>query len=254
MTRENQDKVAIITGGGSGLGHDITEAFCQAHYQVVITGRTEKTLAATVEDFRERYEAQIHYFVADGGEEDRVQEVVAAIVDKLGRIDVLINNAQAVNTGIALEDQTLDDFRLAINSGLYGTFNYMKACFPYLKESKGSIINMGSGAGITGMAGFASYAATKEAIRGLTRVAATEWSQYGINTNAICPAVLTPAFEEWSKEHPEEYQAVLASVPARQFPDGATHVGGTCLYLASPAGKMITGRTLDVDGGQNQRP
>ena len=90
---------------------------------------------------------------------------------------------------------------MAFQTGVYATFYYMKACFPYLKQSKGSIINMGSGAGIVGMEGFASYAANKEAIRGLTRVAATEWSKYGINTNAICPSVATPALLELSLIH-----------------------------------------------------
>jgi NAD(P)-dependent dehydrogenase (short-subunit alcohol dehydrogenase family) len=130
----------------------------------------------------------------------------------------------------------------------------MKACFPYLKESKGSIVNMGSAAGIAGLQGFASYAAGKEAIRGLTRVAATEWSVHGINTNTICPSVASDALKEWAAIHPEEAAAIMAGTPMRAFADAEQNVGGTCLFLCSPEAKFITGRNFDVDGGQYLRP
>ena len=254
MSENYQGKVVIITGGGRGLGAGITRAFAKSGASVLITGRHEEPLKDLCQALEQEFQADIHYLVADGSDEARVKEVVAWAADRYGHIDVLINNAQAEIHGVALEDQTKETFDLAVSTGLYATFYYMKACFPYLKESKGSIINMGSGAGIVGMEGFASYAATKEAIRGLSRVAATEWSQYGINTNVICPSVSTPALEEWAKLHPEEYKAVVATTAMRAFSDGETHVGGTCLFLASPAAKFITGRTIDVDGGQNIRP
>lgn len=254
MAYDYQGKVVIITGGGRGMGANITKAFVKSHASVVITGRTEAPLKELCEQMKAEHQADIHYLVADGSNETRVKEVVAWVAEKYGRIDVLINNAQAEVHGVHLEDQTKETFDLAVQTGLYGTFYYMKACFPYLKESKGSIINMGSGAGIAGMEGFASYAATKEAIRGLSRVAATEWSQYGINTNVICPSTTTAAYEEWAKIHPEEFKAVMAGTPMRGLADGEIHVGGTCLFLGSPAAKFITGRTFDVDGGQNLRP
>lgn len=254
MAYDYRGKVVIITGGGRGMGEGITQAFAKSGASVVITGRTEGPLKETCERLRQEVQADIHYLVADGSDEAKVKEVVAWTVEKFGRIDVLVNNAQAEVHGVALEDQTKETFDLALSTGLYATFYYMKACFPYLKESKGSIINMGSGAGIAGMEGFASYAAGKEAIRGLTRVAATEWSKYGINTNVICPSVASPALLEWADLHPQEYEAVVAGTAMRAFADGETHVGGTCLFLASPEAKFITGRTFDVDGGQNLRP
>lgn len=254
MSYDYHGKVVIITGGGRGLGADIVRAFAKNGASLVITGRNERPLNETCEKLRNEFQADITPMVADGSDEEKVKEVVAWTVEHYGHIDVLINNAQAEVHGVALEDQTKETFDLALHTGLYATFYYMKACFPYLKESKGSIINMGSGAGIVGLNGFASYAAGKEAIRGLSRVAATEWGQYGININVICPAVLTPAYIEWGKLHPEEYQASLGAAAMRNLADGETHVGGTCLFLASPEGKYITGRTFDVDGGQYLRP
>ena len=244
----------IITGGGRGLGVEITRAFAKSGASILITGRTEAPLLETRDRLKEEFQADITAMTADGSDEEKVKEVVAWVVNHYGRIDVLVNNAQAEIHGVQLEDQTKETFDLAFQTGVYATFYYMKACFPYLKESKGSIINMGSGAGIVGMEGFASYAAGKEAIRGLSRVAATEWSKYGINTNVICPSVATPALLEWSKLHPQEYENVVASTAMRAFADGEIHVGGTCLFLASPEAKFITGRTIDVDGGQNLRP
>ena len=254
MAYDYHGKVVIITGGGRGMGAGITAAMAKSGASVVITGRTEEPLKELSDRLNRECQADVHYIVADGSDENRVKEVVAWVVEKFGRIDALINNAQAEKHGIALEDQTRETFDLALQTGLYATFYYMKACFPYLKESKGSIINMGSGAGIAGLNGFASYAAGKEAIRGLSRVAATEWSRYGINTNVICPSVASKALLEWKEIHPEEAAAVLAGTPMGDFADGECHVGGTCLFLMSPEAKFITGRTIDVDGGQYLRP
>lgn len=254
MAYDYHGKVVIITGGGRGLGAEITRAFAQTGASIIITGRTEGPLLETCDQLKKEFQADITAIVADGSDEEKVKEVVEEAVKRYGRIDVLINNAQAEIHGVLLEDQTKETFDLAFQTGVYATFYYMKACFPYLKESKGSIINMGSGAGIVGMEGFASYAAGKEAIRGLTRVAATEWSKYGINTNVICPSVATSALLEWAKIHPAEYEAVVATTAMRAFASGEIHVGGTCLFLASPEAKFITGRTFDVDGGQNIRP
>ncbi|HKM39263.1 MAG TPA: SDR family oxidoreductase [bacterium] len=254
MAYDYAGKVVIITGGGRGLGAQITRAFARSGASILITGRNEAPLKETCDSLQREFGADITAKVADGSDEEKVKETVAWLVNKYGRIDVLINNAQALVHGVALEKQTTANFDLAFKTGVYATFYYMRACLPYLKETKGSIINMGSAAGIIGMEGFASYAATKEAIRALTRVAATEWSKYGINSNVICPAVSTPALLEWSKLHPEEYDQVMAGTPMKAFADGETHVGGTCLFLASPAGKFITGRTIDVDGGQYLRP
>ena len=250
MVYDYRGKVVIITGGGRGMGAGVTTAVAKSGASVVITGRTEEPLKALCEALRQSCQADIHYLVADGSDEAKVKEVVAWVAEKYGRIDAVINNAQAEVHGVPLEEQTKETFDLALQTGLYATFYYMKACFPYLKESKGTIINMGSGAGIAGLNGFASYAAGKEAIRGLTRVAATEWSQYGINTNTICPSVASAALKEWAEIHPEEAEAIMAGTPMRAFADGETHVGGTCLFLMSPEAKFITGRNLDVDGGQ----
>ena len=120
-----------------------------------------------------------------------VQGVIDETVKTFGRIDVLINNAQASASGVPLAEHTTDQFDLALYSGLYAAFYYMKACYPHLKETRGSVINFASGAGLFGNYGQCTYAAAKEGIRGLTRVAATERGPDGINVNVICPIAWT---------------------------------------------------------------
>ena len=114
---------------------------------------------------------------AGGDNEATVQNVVKQAVDAFGGIQVLINNAQASASGVSLAEHTTEQFDLALYSGLYAAFYYMKACYPYLKESHGSVINFASGAGLFGNYGQCAYAAAKEGIRGLSRVAATEWAR-----------------------------------------------------------------------------
>ena len=123
--------------------------------------------------------------------EEQVAGVIAKAAETFGRIDVLINNAQASKSGVLLVDHSKEDFDLAINSGLYAAFFYMKHAYPYLKATQGSVINFASGAGISGRLGQSSYAAAKEGIRGMTRVAANEWGPDNINCNVVCPLVMT---------------------------------------------------------------
>ena len=127
-------------------------------------------------------------------------------MDAVGRIDVLINNAQASASGVTLAEHTAEQFDLAVDSGLYATFYYMKACYPYLKETRGFMINFASGAGLFGNYDQCAYTAAKEGIRGLTRVAATEWGQDGINVHIVCPLTWTAQLEKFQQAYPEAIQ------------------------------------------------
>lgn len=122
---------------------------------------------------------------------------------------MLINNAQASASGVPLAEHTTEQFNLAMYSGLYAAFYYMKACYPYLKESNGSVINFASGAGLFGNFGQCAYAAAKEGIRGLTRVAATEWAKDGINVNIICPLAWTSQLEQFKNAYPDAFDKMF---------------------------------------------
>ena len=191
---------------------------------------------------------------AGADNEEVVNNVVKQTVDTFGSIDVLINNAQASASGVPLAEHTTDQFNLALYSGLYAAFYYMKACYPHLAKSKGSVINFASGAGLFGNFGQCAYAAAKEGIRGLTRVAATEWAKDGINVNIVCPLAWTAPLEQFEKAYPDAFKENVKMPPAGHYGDAELEIGRVCVQLASPDFKYMTGETLTLEGGMGQRP
>jgi NAD(P)-dependent dehydrogenase (short-subunit alcohol dehydrogenase family) len=139
---------------------------------------------------------------------------------------------------------------LALESGLMATFYFMQACFPYLKQKGGKIVNFASAAGLDGYAEWAAYATAKEWIRALTKVAAHEWGQYKINVNVICPLAYTSKMKLWSEGFPEDYNRLTSSIPLGRLGDCEYDIGRAVVFLASSDSDYITGHTLMVDGGQ----
>ena len=171
-------KTAIITGGGravlsdgscGSIGYGIATAYAKEGANLVLTGRNVKKLEDAKEELERLYGVKVLAVQADvnAGADNKaaVERVVKQAVEEFGRIDVLINNAQASASGVTLADHTTEQFDLAIYSGLYATFYYMQACYPYLKETQGSVINFASGAGLFGNYGQCAYAAAKEGVR-----------------------------------------------------------------------------------------
>ena len=186
--------------------------------------------------------------------EATVQNVVNQAVDTFGGIQVLVNNAQASASGVPLAEHTTEQFDLALYSGLYAAFYYMKACYPYLAKSKGSVINFASGAGLFGNFGQCSYAAAKEGIRGLSRVAATEWGKDGINVNVICPLAWTAKLEQFQQAYPDAFKANVKMPPMGHYANPETEIGRVCVQLAMPDFKYLSGETLTLEGGMGLRP
>ena len=244
-----EGKVVLITGGARGIGYGIAKAFAEEGANIVITGRTASTLNEARENLEADYGIEALFVVADGGDEAAVKNVVQKAVGRFGKIDCLVNNAQVSKSGTMLVDHSKEDFDLAIYSGLYATFFYMRECFPYLKETHGSVINFASGAGLFGKLGQSSYAAAKEGIRGMSRVAAAEWGEFGINVNVVCPLAMTPGLEKWKDEYPKLYEQTIQSIPLKRFADPEKDIGRVCVFLASDEAAYVTGQVLSVDGG-----
>ena len=249
-------RVAIITGGGKGggIGYGLSTAFAKEGCNLVITGRNTKKLDDAKEELERLYGVKVLACQADGGVEEQVAAVVQQAADTFGRIDFLINNAQNSASGVPLAEHTKEQFDQAIYSGLYATFFYMKYAFPFLKETKGSVINFASGAGISGKPGQSSYAAAKEGIRGLSRVAANEWGAYDINVNVVLPLVMTDKLAQWGQENPEMFRKNLDEIPLGRYGDAQKDIGKVCVFLASYDAKYITGDTLFIQGGVGMKP
>lgn len=249
-----QDNVTIITGGGKGIGYGLACAFAKEGSNLVITGRTESRLLNAKKRLEEEYGVKVLAMVADGADEARIKEVIAKTIETFGKINTLVNNAQASKSGLTLIEHSKEDFDLAINSGLYAAFFYMREAFPYLKESKGSVINFASGAGLFGKPGQSSYAAAKEGIRGLSRVAATEWGPDGVRVNVIAPLAMTESLQEWKENYPELFAKTIQGIPLGRFADPMQDIGRVCVFLASDDASYVTGETITLQGGSGLRP
>ena len=141
---------------------------------------------------------------------------------------------------------------LALGTGLWATLLLMQAAHPHLVASGGSVINFGSGAGIEGQVTQGSYGAAKEAIRALSKVAASEWGPEGVRVNVICPFADSPGVQAWREHFPDTFNALIAKVPLRRIGDCEKEIGAAAVFLASDAAAYITGQTLMVDGGQQK--
>ena len=260
-------KTAIITGAGrsvlsdgrcGSIGYGIATAYAKEGANLVITGRNMKKLEDAKEELERLYGIKVLTVAADVAagydNESTVQHVVDETIKAFGRIDVLINNAQASASGVTIADHTTEQFDLALYSGLYAVFYYMKACYPYLKETRGSVVNFASGAGLFSNYGQCAYAAAKEGIRGLTRVAANEWGPDGINVNVVCPLAWTAQLENFKNAYPEAYEANVHMPPAGHYGDPELEIGRVCVQLASPDFKYMNGETLTLEGGMGLRP
>ncbi len=260
-------KTAIITGAGravlsdgrcGSIGYGIATAYAKEGANLVITGRNVKKLEDAKEELERLYGIRVLIVQADvnagADNEAVVANVAQQTINTFGSINVLINNAQASASGVPLAEHTTDQFNLALYSGLYAAFYYMKACYPHLAKAKGSVINFASGAGLFGNFGQCAYAAAKEGIRGLTRVAATEWAKDGINVNIVCPLAWTAQLEQFEKAYPEAFKENVKMPPAGHYGDAELEIGRVCVQLASPDFKYMTGETLTLEGGMGQRP
>lgn len=260
-------KTILITGGGKAsltdgrpgsIGYGIALAYAKEGANLVITGRNMEKLQQAKAELEQQYGIKVLPVQADisaGADNAAIAKSVAEqAVAEFGGIDVLINNAQASASGVPLVQHSVEQFDLALYSGLYATFHYMQACYPYLAKSHGSVINFASGAGLFGNFGQSAYAAAKEGIRGLSRVAATEWSRDGINVNVVCPLAWTAQLENFQKAFPDAFEKNVHTPPMGYFGDPEADIGRVCVQLAHPDFKYMTGETLTLEGGLGLRP
>lgn len=251
-----QGKVAIITGGGRGIGRGIALAFGAEGATVVVASRTAATVQAVQHEV-EALGARALGVSCDVAEPEQVSALVARTVAAFGAVDILVNAAQGFGTPeapmpfpqpLALEAIPDAEWDFTLRTGLMGTLWCMRAVFPHMKDRGGKIINFGSLAGQRGSAGSAAYNATKEAIRALTRTAAREWGRYRINVNVINPAARSHALDEYQKSNPHKIDSAR-QVPLGRLGDPLTDIAPAALFLASSDSDYVTGLTMMVDGG-----
>jgi NAD(P)-dependent dehydrogenase (short-subunit alcohol dehydrogenase family) len=241
-------KVAIVTGAGQGIGEAIARAFAREGAKVVLTGRTLEKVEAVATAIQQSG-GEVRAIEALAGNEADAARTIAQAIDNWGRIDILVNNAHSFTDYLALEDPNMAaHVRIDMESALIGSLQLMQGCFPHMRDSGGgSIINMGSSYGLRCEPGFLAYAASKEAVRALTRTAAREWGKHKIRVNTILPAALSPKAIEYL-EASNSYDTELAKVALGEF-GSADDIAPTAIFLASDASNYVSGQTIGVDGG-----
>jgi meso-butanediol dehydrogenase/(S,S)-butanediol dehydrogenase/diacetyl reductase len=243
-----EGKIALVTGAGQGVGQGIALALAAEGARVAVTGRTGSKLEASCKLIEARGGEALPV-VCDVKSAQALERCVAAVVTHFGGLNVLVNNAQEVPLG-TLHEVTEESFSAGWESGPLAVFRAMKLCYPHLKGD-GAIVNLASSSARRwDMTGFGAYAASKEAIRALTRAAACEWGTDGIRTNAILPLAKSPGMAWWMEHKADEAAEFLGTLPMGRVGDCEQDIGRFVAMLCSDAAGYINGQSIGVDGGQ----
>lgn len=243
-------KVAIVTGAGQGVGQGIALALAGEGAAVAVLGRTEAKLTDTCALIQERGSTALAVPI-DVLKTDEIPGAVATVVAELGGVDILVNNAYSGAHGRLL-DLTDRQFQKGFVSGPFAAFAFMKACHPEMvKRGGGQIINLVTSAMVRwDPTTYGAYAAAKQALRSLSRTAASEWGADQIRVLAVAPHALSPGLKQWTEAFPEEAAAFIRSIPAGRIGDCEEDIGRAVVALVGSDLRYLTGATIPLDGGQ----
>ncbi|MGZ6976977.1 MAG: SDR family NAD(P)-dependent oxidoreductase [Acidimicrobiia bacterium] len=240
-------KVIIVTGAGRGVGKGMAVHLGKGGANVVVAEWKPELLEASVTELEGLGVTTLGVpcNVMDRGE---IEGMVAATVERFGRVDGLINNAQTFRALASIAEVSEDDLDVFYRSGVKGTLWAMQAVYPHMRDQGwGRIVNFASSMGITGGKGFAAYNASKEAVRALTRTAAREWAPDGIVVNCIAPAAAYHHGEAGKQS--EGYRIFIENCPMGRQGDPELDIGPLAWFLCSDATRYLTGHTFMADGG-----
>jgi NAD(P)-dependent dehydrogenase (short-subunit alcohol dehydrogenase family) len=243
-------RVVIVTGASRGIGRGIALHLAREGAHCVVTGRKADRLERLAQELTAIGADHLAH-VGDVADRDDAFSIVEEALDRYGRVDGLVANAQTFRPVTALERVTESDMGLLLSTGPLATLWGMQAVLgPMRDQGWGRIVTMGSAIGLSGAAGYGPYGASKEAIRSLTRTAAREWGRFGIVVNCVCPASaahrLPPADDG---ERAAAFEAMYADHPMGRDGDPEADIAPVVEFLLSDGCRYMTGQTLMVDGG-----
>jgi NAD(P)-dependent dehydrogenase (short-subunit alcohol dehydrogenase family) len=245
-------KVCVITGGGSGIGEVTAKRFADEGATVIVVDIDDREAKRVAEEITGKHGLEfVHAMIADVSVEDQVRVLVANLIDRVGRIDVLFNNAATILPK-ALEEVEEWEWTRLLDVNLKSVYLMTKHTIAWLRRTKGNIVNMSSLNGLVGQKQNAAYAATKGAIIAMTKSLALDYAGDGVRVNCICPAgVMTPLLEKWimEQDNPEAMRTVLNDMHALGRPADADEIADAALFLACSNARFMTGVALPVDGG-----
>jgi len=253
------DRVAIVTGGGTGIGAAVARVFAEHGAEVVITSRNETNLRKVADAVGSAAGKKIAVIASDQTKPDQAHELVRKVADQYGRIDILVNNAGGVNIQLgpglpsteAIVDTPVDRWLAMIDLNLNGPFFLTRAVLPHmLHRGKGAIVNHSSGAS-PGLGGFAGYGAGKAALESLTRATAVEYGRLGVRANAINIGAIRTERPLQAMEQAGFDTSLYGAESSLGRGGEPSEVANTTLFLASDASSYINGEVLAVSGGSS---
>jgi 3-oxoacyl-[acyl-carrier protein] reductase len=241
-----QDKVAVVTGAGRGIGKAIAEKFASEGAKVAIVSRTEANSQAAAESINALYPGAAKGYAVDVGNGAAVAEMGKQVLADFDRVDILVNNAGVTKDGLLLR-MSEEDWDFVVDTNLKGAFHMVKAFQRSILKQKGArIINIASVIGLMGNAGQANYAASKAGLIGFTKSLAKEYAGRGVTANVIAPGFI--ATDMTGVLDDKVKAAILEKIPLGDFGQ-AEDIAAAVTFLASPEARYITGQVLAVDGG-----
>ncbi|HHW04073.1 MAG TPA: 3-oxoacyl-ACP reductase FabG [Thermoanaerobacterales bacterium] len=243
-----EGKVAIVTGGTSGIGKAIAVGLAEAGADVIPTSRSIDKVKETVDMIRQMGRKSLE-IPTDVTKPEDVAELVKKVLQEYGKIDILVNSA-GMTVQKLVKDLSLEEWDEVINLNLRGAFVCCKFVGDaMISQGSGKIINIASIGGQVAIGGAAPYCASKGGLIQLTKVLAVEWSKYHIYVNAIAPGYIrTPLNEQYLNEEGKLYKKIIGRVPLKRL-GNADDLKGLAVFLASQASNYITGQVIYVDGG-----
>jgi len=242
-------KVAVVTGGTSGIGRDTSVLLAKAGAKVVVAGRRETEGEETVAKIRAEG-ADAVFVKTDVSKASDVQALVEKAVAQFGHLDIAFNNAGIEGVWVPIITQSEEDWERTINVNLKGVWLSLKYEIKQMLKQRrgGAIVNMASAMGLIGSAGAAAYTASKHGVIGLTKAAALETAKSGIRINAICPGVIETSMAKRLFGAPKVHQYVQSCHPIGRFGKPA-EVAEAVLWMCSDHSSFMTGQSLILDGG-----